>query len=70
MNNKIGGVAAAAIGETFRSGRPLPKRGQIKSRMAACAFCSIVSVLSRAPSHGQHSSGKNYLRETKHIRDH
>ncbi|KAI7988301.1 hypothetical protein LOK49_LG13G01116 [Camellia lanceoleosa] len=67
MNNKIGGVAAAAISESFR---PLPKRGQIKSRMAAYAFCSIVSVLSRASSHGQHSSGKSYLGETKHIRDH
>ncbi|KAI8569658.1 hypothetical protein RHMOL_Rhmol02G0294200 [Rhododendron molle] len=55
MNNTpINGAAASAAGESFRSRRPLPKRGQIKSRMAANAFHSIVTVLSRAHSHHHH----------------
>ncbi|KAL6956962.1 hypothetical protein U1Q18_050887, partial [Sarracenia purpurea var. burkii] len=66
----VSDVAAVAIGESFRSRRPLPKRGQIKSRMAAYAFYSIVSVLSKASLHHQQSSGKNYLRETKDTRNH
>ena len=54
----ISDIAAAAIDESFRSRRPMPKRGQIMLRMAANACYSIVSSVSRASSHHQHSSGK------------
>ena len=50
MNNKVGDVSDAAMTKSFRGRRPLPKRGQIKSRIAASAIHSIVSVLSRASS--------------------
>ncbi|GFZ06701.1 hypothetical protein Acr_18g0008710 [Actinidia rufa] len=62
-------VAAAAIGESIRSRRPLPRRGQIKSRIATNAFYSIVSVVSKASSHRQHSSSKRYVRDAKDIRN-
>ncbi|KAF8379569.1 hypothetical protein HHK36_029009 [Tetracentron sinense] len=67
MSNKASAVPAAAI--RFRDRRALPKRGQIKSRIAASAFHSIVSVLSRATSHRSHSNGDSYLRDTKSIRN-
>ena len=66
----ISDIAAAAIDESFRSRRPMPKRGQIKSRMAANAFYSIVSVVTKASSHRQYSSGKSYVKETKGNRNH
>ncbi|OWM72074.1 hypothetical protein CDL15_Pgr017957 [Punica granatum] len=50
MNGKVGDVRAAAMEKNFKGGRPLPKRGQIKSRIAANAFHSIVSAISRASS--------------------
>ncbi|RHN43397.1 hypothetical protein MtrunA17_Chr8g0387381 [Medicago truncatula] len=39
--------------------RPLPKRGQIKSKIVANVCHSIVSVIYRASSLGLHSSTKN-----------
>ncbi|KAK3227837.1 hypothetical protein Dsin_007699 [Dipteronia sinensis] len=50
MNNKIRDIPAGTVSKSLRSRRPLPKRGQIKSRIAANAFQSIVSVISRASS--------------------
>ncbi|EXB37310.1 hypothetical protein L484_024236 [Morus notabilis] len=50
MNSKVGDASDAATTKSFRCKRPLPKRGQIKSRIAASAIHSIVSVLSRASS--------------------
>ncbi|KAI8569657.1 hypothetical protein RHMOL_Rhmol02G0294100 [Rhododendron molle] len=70
MNKKISGIVAAAVRESFGSRRPLPKRGQIKSRIAASAFHSIVSAFLRAPSHYQQSSGESHHRDTKDIRNH
>ncbi|KAK4338454.1 hypothetical protein RND71_042941 [Anisodus tanguticus] len=61
MNHKIARVSTAAI-EGFRGTKPLQRRGQIKSRIAANAFHSIISVLSKAPSvhhHHQHFIRKN-----------
>ncbi|KAK7253057.1 hypothetical protein RIF29_37456 [Crotalaria pallida] len=61
MNNRIGHLPAAeaANRNRFKGKRPLPKRGQIKSKIAANAFNSIVSVISRASS----SSGLNSPRK-------
>ncbi|RDX73575.1 hypothetical protein CR513_46801, partial [Mucuna pruriens] len=44
MNNRMGRVSAAEFAR-LRSQKPLPKRGQIKSKIAANAFHSIVSSL-------------------------
>ena len=63
MSNKISDVPATMITKSLRDRRPLPKRGQIKSRIAANAFHSIVSVFSRAFSDHQHSSRKIYMRK-------
>ncbi|CAL0331996.1 unnamed protein product [Lupinus luteus] len=62
MSNKSGNVPAAEVGNRnrFRGKRPLPKRGQIKSKIAANAFNSIVYVISRASSS---SSGLNFPRK-------
>ncbi|KAH7840751.1 hypothetical protein Vadar_021099 [Vaccinium darrowii] len=71
MNKKISGVGAAGIGESLRSRRPLPKRGQIKSRIAANVCHSIVSAFLRAPSsHYQECGAKSYHREIKAVRNH
>nr|DAD47260.1 TPA_asm: hypothetical protein HUJ06_017197 [Nelumbo nucifera] len=57
MRNKVADVPAAAFGNGgFKGRRLLPKRGQIKSRIASSAFYSIVSVFSRATSQGLHSN--------------
>ncbi|XVE64795.1 hypothetical protein DITRI_Ditri07aG0130500 [Diplodiscus trichospermus] len=63
MNNKGREVQASAVGRSPRGTRPIPKRGQIKSRIAANAFHSIVSVLSKASPNRHHSPRKTYLRE-------
>ncbi|GMI95538.1 hypothetical protein HRI_003223100 [Hibiscus trionum] len=44
MDNKVKGVETIGVG----SRRPIPKRGQIKSRIAATAFHSLISMLSKA----------------------
>ncbi|KAG2681071.1 hypothetical protein I3760_11G127900 [Carya illinoinensis] len=59
MRNKVSDVPATAITKSLRGSRPLPKRGQIKSKIAAYAFHSIVSVLSRGSSDRQHSCRKS-----------
>ena len=61
MNNRMGRVSAAEFANRnrFRSQKPLPKRGQIKSKIAANAFHSIISVISRASSSGLNSPRKN-----------
>ncbi|CAK7335593.1 unnamed protein product [Dovyalis caffra] len=61
--NKVRDVPAAAIGKISRGTGKLPKRGQIKSRIAANAFHSIVSVLYKASSNQHHSQRKSYLRK-------
>ncbi|KAK7366736.1 hypothetical protein VNO80_08733 [Phaseolus coccineus] len=60
MNNRMGRVAAAEFANRnrLRSQKPLPKRGQIKSKIAANAFHSIISVISRASSSGFNSPRK------------
>ncbi|KAG8659133.1 hypothetical protein MANES_02G018450v8 [Manihot esculenta] len=63
MNNKVSDTPAAPFRKNVRGTRPLPRRGQIKSKIAANAFHSIVSVLSRASAHRHHSHRKPYLRE-------
>jgi len=53
MNTRMGRVASAEVVNNrnrFRGKKSLPKRGQIKSKIAASAFHSIVSVISRASS--------------------
>lgn len=50
MNSSISIVPATETSNNVRSRKPLPKRGQIKSRIAANAIRSIVSVLSKASS--------------------
>lgn len=61
MNNKVRDTPAAAAGSrSFKSRKPLPKRGQIKSKIAANAFKSIVSVLSKASSHRQYPQRKTF----------
>ncbi|KAE9606555.1 hypothetical protein Lalb_Chr09g0320861 [Lupinus albus] len=61
MNNKFGNVPATegTNRNRFRSNRPLPKRGQIKSKIAANAFNSIVYVISRT----SYSSSFNFPRK-------
>ncbi|WOG81269.1 hypothetical protein DCAR_0100415 [Daucus carota subsp. sativus] len=54
MNN----VSPATGAEQIGSRRSLPKRGQIKSRIATNALHSIVYVLSRAASNHHQSTGK------------
>jgi len=60
MNNRMGRVSAAEFANRnrLRSQKPLPKRGQIKSKIAANAFHSIISVISRASSSGFNSPRK------------
>lgn len=60
MNSKISDIPAEKIGaKSFKSrSKPLPKRGQIKSRIAANALHSIVSALSKASSDRKSSSRK------------
>lgn len=58
MRSKMSNAPGATIAESFRSRGPLPKRGQIKLRIAANAFHSIISVLSRASSDHHQSRGK------------
>ena len=63
MNNKVGDDSEGAMRKRFRCERwPIPKRGQIKSRIAASAIHSIVSVLSRA------SSERKRPRRTDHFK--
>jgi hypothetical protein len=63
MNYRMGRVASAEVANNrnrFRGKRPLPKRGQIKSKIASNAFHSIVSVILRASSSsGLYSPRKN-----------
>lgn len=59
MSNR---ASTISVGEgSLRGRRTLPKRGQIKSRIAANAFLSIVSMLSRArdTSTGPHADRKS-----------
>ncbi|KAE8694613.1 hypothetical protein F3Y22_tig00110777pilonHSYRG00104 [Hibiscus syriacus] len=52
MDSKEKGVETSAIGRSSSGTRPIPKRGQIKSRIAATAFHSVISMLSKAsPNH-------------------
>ncbi|KAK1367539.1 hypothetical protein POM88_033631 [Heracleum sosnowskyi] len=60
MESKIFNVPEAATAESFRCRRPLPKRGQVKSRMAMIVLHSIVSMLSRTSGNHYHSSVKCY----------
>ncbi|KAJ1416130.1 hypothetical protein SESBI_17652 [Sesbania bispinosa] len=53
MNKRVGQVHAEVVDNCrFRGKKPLPKRGQIKSKIAGNAFHSIMSVISRASSSG------------------
>ncbi|KAK7406117.1 hypothetical protein VNO78_07734 [Psophocarpus tetragonolobus] len=63
MNNRKGRVAAAEFANRnrLRSQNPLPKRGQIKTKIAANAFNSIIAVISRASSSGLNSPRKKYF---------
>ncbi|PPD80884.1 hypothetical protein GOBAR_DD22180 [Gossypium barbadense] len=65
MSNKVRDVQASAVDRSRRGTRPIPKRGQIKSRMAANAFNSIVFVLSKAAGspNRRHSHRNTYLKE-------
>ncbi|WRX17972.1 hypothetical protein QQP08_010459 [Theobroma cacao] len=63
MNNKVRDVPVSAVRRSPRGTRPIPKRGQIKSRIAANAYHSIVSVLSKATPQRHDSHRKTYLRE-------
>ncbi|KAK3016214.1 hypothetical protein RJ639_006216 [Escallonia herrerae] len=64
MNSKISDAHEAATGESYSSRRPLPKRGQIKSRIAANAVHSLVSVISRAsPQRHQYKAVTNSTAE-------
>nr|GLL27660.1 hypothetical protein DCAR_000630 [Ipomoea trifida]GMC98178.1 hypothetical protein DCAR_000630 [Ipomoea batatas] len=58
MNHKISKASAAAL-KSLGDARPIPKRGQIKSRIAANAFHSIVYILSRVSSHWHSSITKS-----------
>ncbi|WOG85813.1 hypothetical protein DCAR_0105006 [Daucus carota subsp. sativus] len=60
MGSKIFNVPEAATADSFRSRRPLPKRGQVKSRIAAVVLHSIVSMLSRTSYDHHQSSGKRF----------
>jgi hypothetical protein len=64
MSNRASNVPATAITKSLGGKKPFPKRGQIKSRIAAHAFHSIVSLLSKASSDRQHSSRETNRRET------
>ncbi|OVA13964.1 hypothetical protein BVC80_1787g33 [Macleaya cordata] len=68
MSNKVRAVPSAGFGGNFRGRRPMPKRGQIKSKIAARAFHSIVSALCKATSERSNSNRGSYLRETRNIR--
>ncbi|WCJ26344.1 hypothetical protein M5689_008167 [Euphorbia peplus] len=62
--NKASDVRAVAFSRGLRSSsKPLPKRGEIKKRIAANAFHSIVSVLSRGSSNQHPSQKKRCYRE-------
>lgn len=52
MRNKVSDaeVAAAVFDKNLSERRPLPKRGQIKMRIASKVVHGITSVLSLAPS--------------------
>ncbi|KAJ8633555.1 hypothetical protein MRB53_026891 [Persea americana] len=63
MSNRASTISIGA--GSLRGRRPLPKRGQIKSRIAANAIKSIVSMLSRARTV---SSGTHADRKSKTIR--
>lgn len=64
MESKVGKVYGTASAKSFRNDRePIPLRGQIKSRIAANALHSIVSVLLKASSDHHHSTGKLLFRE-------
>lgn len=67
MNNKVSNIPQVTTSSNFRGRRPLPKRGQIKLRIAEKAFKSFVSVLSMASSPRHRSCQISYLRETKNI---
>ncbi|WOG85812.1 hypothetical protein DCAR_0105005 [Daucus carota subsp. sativus] len=56
MESKMRKAASAKSSASSRG--PLPRRGQIKSIIAASALHSICSVLSRASSDHYHSTGK------------
>ncbi|KAI3421490.1 uncharacterized protein J3R85_012174 [Psidium guajava] len=74
MNSKVGDAAAPSAmlgnGGCFIRRRPLPKRGQIKYRIAVTAFHSIAALITRAAasslSNRQHSSSckKECFRES------
>ncbi|KAL5814218.1 hypothetical protein ACOSQ3_025008 [Xanthoceras sorbifolium] len=64
MNNKVRDIPSETVSKSlFRSRKPIPRRGQIKSRIAANAFHSIVSAISRASSNRKHPRRLTYLRE-------
>ncbi|KAK4802001.1 hypothetical protein SAY86_000204 [Trapa natans] len=68
QKKQVGDAArTGAMAKSFKTGRPLPKRGQIKSRIAANAFHSIVSAISRASSsssrHRHPSSRRAFSRD-------
>ena len=52
MRNKVndGEADTTALKKNEAARRPLPKRGQIKSKIASKAYKAIVSVMSPVPS--------------------
>lgn len=59
MESKVGKVYGAATAKSFKNDRgPIPVRGQIKSRIAATALHSIISVLLKASSDHHYSARK------------
>lgn len=62
MNRNISGVSAAAALGSFGSTRSLPRRGQIKARIAATALHCITSMLFGSVLHHQYSPGKSKAR--------
>lgn len=53
MQSKMNNVSAIAPAESFRTRRSLPKRGQIKLRIATNALHTIAYALSKTSNHHQ-----------------
>ncbi|XXG76538.1 hypothetical protein AAC387_Pa08g0868 [Persea americana] len=69
MSNKVGDYRAAAYDDrSFQGRRPLPKRGQIKSQIAANALHSVICVFSRVTSQQTPSNRKGYLKGMRNTR--
>ena len=57
MNHHFRAVSATTM-KNLTSPRTIPRRGQIKSRIAANALHSIAAILSKASLHHLHSAEK------------